>query len=310
MASALNSSGTGSSGVRQPHHAGRFAAMLLPVLFVVLTGCGITQKHYALRGRVIAKASNQVTVSQEEIPGFMPAMTMPYTVKDPEAMQQVQPGEFITADLIVTRGNKDHWLENIVVIGTGRESVSTTTDANAIEVENGAPVAGQPIPDVKLVNQDRKTIHLSDFKGKVLLVTFFYTRCPFPDFCPLLTSEFASIQRELLKTPDVYKKTHLVSITLDPAYDTAPVLRKYALSYLNNDSSGFAHWDFVSTSPADLATFAAAFGLTYSQTEKQFTHNTRTVLVGSDGTVASIWDGTAWRQPELIDAIRRATLGG
>ena len=308
MASAPNSRGDESIGRREPRLFGHLTLVLFSVLFVVLAGCGLTQKHYALQGRVVAKTPNQVTVAQEEIPGFMPAMTMPYTVKDPEAMRQVQPGEIITADLIVTRGNKNHWLENIVVIGTGRESVSTTTDANAIEVENGGPVAGQPVPNVKLINQDGKAIHLSDFKGKVLLVTFIYTRCPFPDFCPLLTSEFASIQRELFKTPDTYKKTHLVSITLDPAYDTAPVLRKYALSYLNNDASGFAHWDFVSTSPEDLGAFAAAFGLTYSQTEKQFTHNTRTVLVGLDGTVVSIWDGTAWRQPELVDAIRRATL--
>ena len=84
---------------------------------------------------------------------------------------------------------------------------------------------GTEIPDVKFVNQDGKTIHLADFRGKAVLVTFIYTRCPFPDFCPLLSHEFAAMDRELKKTPRDYERTHLMSISLDPAYDKPPVLR-------------------------------------------------------------------------------------
>jgi protein SCO1 len=282
--------------------------LALALVFAILGGCRSSQKHYVLRGRVLAKSSHQLTVSQQDIPGFMAAMTMPYPVKDPEGLGVVQPGDAITAELVV-QGEKNYWLENIVVIGNSHTSVSTDTGETDIEDENGAPVLGSQIPDVRLINQDEKTIHLSDFKGRAVLVTFIYTRCPFPTFCPLLSSEFASVHRELLKDPELYKKTHLVSISLDPAYDTAPVLRKYGLGYLKNDSAGFAHWDFASTTPGDLKTISGAFGLTYSKQDNLITHTMRTVLVARDGTVVKIWDGSEWRQSELIDAVRRAAAG-
>jgi protein SCO1 len=284
------------------------ALVVIVFVFGVLAGCRSSQKHYALRGRVLARSADQVTVNQQDIPGFMPAMTMPYPVKDPEALQQIQPGDSITAVLVVN-GKKEFWLENVVVIASrGQGSVSTAADATAIE-ENGESLLGQPVPDVRLINQDGKTVHLSDFKGKAVLITFIYTRCPFPDFCPLLSNEFASIHRELLNSPEVYKKTHLMSISLDPANDSPPVLRKYALSYLHNDPSGFAQWDFVRTSPEDLATLAKAFELTYFAQDGLITHNMRTILVAPDGKVANVWDGSEWRQPELVDAMRRVASG-
>jgi protein SCO1 len=291
--------------------SGKFSRALavgLVCLSTVIAGCGLLTKHYSLRGRVLAKSTSDVTVNAENIPGFMPAMTMPYPVKDLESLEKVQPGDAITADLVVQ--GKTYWLDHVVIIGSqGRGSFSTATDNSDIEDENGYSVIGSPVPDVKLVNQDGKTIHLADLKGKTVLITFIYTRCPFPTFCPLLSSEFASIQRELAKTPDLYKKTHLVSVSLDPAYDKPPILRKYGLGYLKGDSSGFSHWDFVATSPDDLKTFAGAFGLTYFEEDNLITHSMRTVLVKPDGTVANVWDGSEWRQPELLDAMKQATPG-
>jgi protein SCO1 len=288
----------------------------LAFVFAAVGGCGSSQKHYAFRGRVLVKNSDQLTVNQQDIPGYMSAMTMPYPVKDAKALEQVQSGDEITADLVVN-GQK-YWLENVVVTGSGDGSVSAAADnggapastaIDTIEDENEHSMVGAQLPDIPLTNQAGKTIHFGDFKGKTVLVTFIYTRCPFPTFCPLLSSEFTSIQRELLKDPELYKKTHLVSISLDPAYDTAPVLRKYGLGYLKNNSAGFAHWDFVSTKPKDLQTLAGAFGLTYFKQKNQLTHGMRTVLVKPNGTVASIWDGSEWRQPELLAAMRQATVG-
>ena len=96
-----------------------------------------------------------------------------------------------------------------------------------------------------------------------MLVTFIYTRCPMPDFCPRLSSEFARIHNELKKDPDDYNKTHLLTISFDPKYDTPAVLRKYGLNYLDGDKSGFSHWDFASTNPDDMRRVAEAFGLEY-----------------------------------------------
>src|SRR5579864_8454115 len=138
---------------------------LLALIFMLAAcgGCGISKKHYAFRGRVVAKNSDQLTVNQQDIPGFMPAMTMPYPVKDPEALAKIQPGDEITANLVVNN-DKSYWLENVVVIGSvGRGSTTTAIDTTVIEEANGSSIIGAPVPDVPMVNQDGKTIQLSNF---------------------------------------------------------------------------------------------------------------------------------------------------
>jgi protein SCO1/2 len=275
------------------------ALLALVLAFGVLGSCGPSSpKHYALRGHVLSKDNDLVTVSHEDIPGLMSAMTMPYRVKNPAEFEKVEPGDSITADLVVD-ANKNNWLEQVVITDrSGRDSLPSIT---ADELEPGAE-----IPDVKLINQDGKTIHLSEFKGRAVLLTFIYTRCPFADFCPLLSHEFAALDRELIKTPGDYKRTHLMSISLDPAWDKPPVLRKYGLIYLQGDPAGFAHWDFVATAPEDLKKLAAAFNLTYFEKDNQITHNLRTVLLGTDGTVQKVWSGNEWRKQEIVDAVRQA----
>ncbi len=246
---------------------------------------------------MLAKSTDQLTVNHGDIPGLMPAMTMPYTVKDAGEFQKVQAGDSITADLVV-EGDKN-WLQHVVITdSSGRDSIFATT---AEDLEPGAQ-----IPDVPLIDQEGKTIHLSDFKGKAVLITFIYTRCPFPTFCPLISNEFASLQNELLKAPGDYARTHLVSISLDPAFDTPPVLRKYGLGYLHGDPAGFAHWSFASPTPADLGKLAAAFELTYYTQGNVITHSLRTVLLANDGTVVKVWAGNEWRKQEIIDSIRQA----
>jgi protein SCO1/2 len=265
--------------------------------------CGSGQKHYVLKGHVLAKDPDDafVTVSHDEIAGLMPAMTMPYRIKDSAEFARVQPGDTITADLVMD-AKKTGWLEKIVITDrSGRDSLPSITSD---ELDTGAE-----IPDVKFFNQDGKEMHLRDFKGKAVLLTFIYTRCPFADFCPLLSHEFASLDRELKKTPGDYDRTHLVSISLDPAYDKAPVLRKYGLTYLQGEAAGFRHWDFVATSPEDLKQLAAAFNLTYEQKGAIITHNLRTVLLGPDGTVYQVWSGNEWRKQEIADAMRQAAAG-
>jgi len=277
---------------------------LLAVILLGLGACSSSPKHYALKGHVLNKDidNNFITVSHQEIPGLMPAMTMPYLVKDPAQFGSVQAGDDITADLVVD-AKKTGWLEKVAV--TDRSGRDTLPSITSDELDIGAE-----IPDVKFLNQDGKEVHLRDFRGKAVLLTFIYTRCPFADFCPLISHEFASLDRELKKTPGDYKRTHLVSISLDPAFDKPPVLRKYGLTYVQGDAAGFRHWDFVATSPEDLKQLAAAFNLTYEQNGSLITHSLRTVLLGPDGTVQKVWSGNEWRKQEITDAMREAAAGG
>src|SRR5207237_3335471 len=179
----------------------------------------------------------------------MPAMTMPYKVSSPLAAAIVEPGDKIAADVITDNG-KDYRLDNIRITDTsGRKTPKAAAAVHALP-------PGSRAPDLELVNQDGKPIRLADFKGKALLVTFIYTRCPLPNFCPRLSSQFAKIQTDLAKMPDDYARTHLLTISFDPKYDTPEVLRKYGLAYLHDDASGFSHWDFASTAPDKMEKLA------------------------------------------------------
>ena len=277
------------------------AIILLVAALTLLGGCQPQEKHYTLRGRVVAKSAvnGQLTVDNDNIPGFMQAMIMPYPVKDPQGLAEVEPGDRITADVVV-KNNDNYWLERLTITDqSGRGSVPAVTTPHEL-------MPGEAVPDVPLINQDGKTLHLSQFKGKAVLLTFIYTRCPLPTFCPLISSEFAAIQSDLAKDLPNYDRTHLVSISLDPQYDTPPVLRKYGLAYLRDDASGFAHWDFVSTTPADLQKLASAFGLQYLEQNNQISHSMNTILLASDGTVAERWPGNEWKTSEVTAALKKA----
>lgn len=267
--------------------------------FSFATACQPGAKRYQLRGQVMDKnlATNEITVNHEDIPGFMPAMTMPYKVKDPAVVQEVEPGDQIAAEVVITSDGTNYWLEDVRITNeSGRKSTPPPAPLQRLTI-------GERVPSLPLVNQDGKTIHLDDFKGKAVLLTFVYTRCPMPNFCPRLSSQFARIHDDLAKTPDLIAKTHLLTVSFDPKYDTAPVLRRYGLAYLDNDASGFAQWDFASAAPSDLRKLANAFGLIYLEQGNQISHSMDIVLISPQGKIVKYW-ATDWTTAELEDALR------
>jgi protein SCO1 len=277
------------------------AAALAWGCLVLMAGCRSSAKHYRLEGQALAKdqATRRVTVNTKDIPGFMPAMTMNYTVRDPQGLQQIEPGDRITADVAVNHGN--YWLEHVTIVD--RSERGAITGSRPPVLSPGAHVA-----DVPLINQDGKIVHLSDFRGKAVLLTFIYTRCPFATFCPLITRQFAQIHNILADTPSIYQRTELVSVSLDPEFDTPPVLRKYGLTYLKNDPSGFAQWEFVSTTASNLERLASAFGLVYYKQDNLITHSMNTILFAPDGAVKQSWAGNDWTPSEILTAVKKLAL--
>jgi protein SCO1/2 len=276
---------------------GALAAVCLALL---AGGCPPRAKHFQLSGTIISKSvdTQQIVVAHDDIPGFMAAMTMPYSVHDPNGLEQVQPGDRIVADVVV-QSSSNYWLEHILITdqsGRGKPLPGATT----------APLAaGATVPDVPLVNQDGKTIHLSEFKGKAVLLTFIYTRCPNPDFCPRVSGQFAALEKELAQSPSDSARTQLLSISLDPAFDTPPVLRKYGLAYMGGDPAGFAHWEFAVSSPDDLKQLASAFDLVYFQQDNQIVHSMDTVLIAPNGTVAQTWSDNDWTTADMLSAVEK-----
>jgi protein SCO1 len=274
------------------------ACLLAALLCISLSGCGSSDKHYTLIGRVISKvpATRAVVVDHEEIPGFMAAMTMPYAVADGVDLSGIEPGDRIRADIDV-KPDGQYALDRI--------SVTDSSHREKAPKETKQLWPGQEIPDVELVNQDGKMVRLSEFRGKTLLLTFIYTRCPMPNFCPRLSSLFAAVNRELAKSPKEYERTQLLSVSIDPKYDTPPVLRKYGLAYLNEDPKGFAHWQFTAPSPENLRKLADAFGLIYVEEDNQISHTMSTVLIGPDGKLAKTWNMSDWTVAEAMTAIQQ-----
>ena len=171
-------------------------------------------KRYSLKGRVISvdKKAGTANIDSEPIAGFMDAMIMPYIVKPSSTLDQLQPGDSITADVVVEPDK--YWLENVKVIGHSKAPAGTPTATAHI------PNPGDPVPDFKLINQNGKRISLHQYRGQTLLLTLIYTRCPFPDFCPRISHEFAAIDGQVRADPARYGRTHLLSISFDPAHDT------------------------------------------------------------------------------------------
>jgi len=267
-----------------------------------------TEKHYDLKGKVVAvdKGQRTITVAHEEIKDYMPSMTMPFNIKDDWVFEIAAPGNQIAANLIVD--GTQSWLEEVVL------TEDTTSGAGTTPVEGTGPNAGTEAPDYRLVNQDGKTIRLHDYRGKALLLTFIYTRCPDPDQCTLMSSNFAAIDRELQKQPELYNKTHLLSISFDPAYDTPKVLRSYGAAYTGKYSDeNFAHWEFASGSADEVKGVAQFFGLRYFQDTpsgtEQVIHSLRTALIGPDGKVVKVYRGNEWKPEELLKEIEAALKG-
>lgn len=259
-------------------------------------------KRYELKGKVVSvdRAQQRVTISHEEIRGYMDAMTMPFTVKDTAIVPDISIGDAIQATVVVTDENIV-WLEDVILTkpATKLTDAEQPTDAHAVK-------PGDVVPDFALVNQDGKPIRLRQFKGKTLLLTFIYTRCPLADYCPLMSNNFAEVDRELKKNAKLYDSTHLLSITIDPEYDTPKVLRSYGGAYTENyTSETFKHWEFATGTMDQVKAVAQFFGLTYYPEKDQLIHSLRTAIITPDGKVAKIYTGNEWKPAEALSDLQQ-----
>ena len=269
-----------------------------------------TEKRYDLKGKVVAveKDKHLITVAHEDIKDYMPGMTMPFTVGEQaewvfEPPHEVVAGDQITATLIVDGARA--WLEDIVITKEGTET-AIPVPGQVIEAK-----AGDEVPNYRLVNQDGKAIHINDYKGKTVVLTFIFTRCQDPDQCTLMSSNFATIDHELEKQPELYGKTHLLSVSFDPEYDTPKVLRSYGAAYTGRyTDETFAHWEFASGSTDEVKGIAQFFGLRYYKDtqsgKEQVIHSLRTVVIGPDSKIVKVYRGNDWKPDEVLKELQAA----
>jgi len=285
---------------------------LLPLLFCTLaihslTGCHTAPpaseaapqfKTYPLRGKVVStnSATGEVTLDAQAIPGYMEAMTMPYKVRDTRMIGELHPGDLVTADVLVSQGaDASVFVDHFVIIGQAKPDYVP-------KIQYHVPAPGDQVPDFRLINQDGHPIRLDQFHGKALLITFIYTQCPLPDFCPRVTRNFAIIEKSLAQYPALYAKTHLLCASFDPAGDTPARLKSYGETYMGAAApKAFSHWDFAVSSKKELPTLAQWFdvGLTNEQ-NGTITHTLSTTLIGPDGKVLRFYPGNDWTPEDVL----------
>jgi protein SCO1/2 len=260
------------------------------------------EQRYELRGTIVDvdRDDQRVTIQHEAIPGYMDAMTMPFRVKDARLMVAMAPGRVVSADLVVA-GNAS-WIENVVVTTNPGAPSTPSRVEGATE-----PTPGARAPDFSLVDENGRAVSLATYRGKAVALTFIYTRCPLPDYCPLMTNNFGEVERALAGDEKLAASVALLSISIDPEYDTPAVMRRYARDFAAGPNGDVPkNWSFLTGDAARVRSAAEAYGLIYETEAGQIVHTLRTAVVAPDGTLLKVYRGNDWKAEDLARDLAEA----
>lgn len=263
-----------------------------------------TNPHiYLARGVVkeLAPDGKTVKIRHDEIPGYMPAMTMPFEVRNTNELAGLKPGDTVSFRMIVTAD--DGWIDRVKKLDVAEKTGAPTTGPFRL-VRDVEPLAiGDPLPDYTFTNQSGQAVSLSQFRGQALAITFLFTRCPYPTFCPLMANNFAKAQQQLRATPNGPTNWHLLTLSFDPDYDTPARLKTYA------EQHGYdpKHWTFATGRLIDLTALTEQFGMFFWHDQTGgISHNLRTVVVDARGRVQKIIPENQWKPDELVAEMVKA----
>lgn len=255
-----------------------------------LTSCA---HHYRAQGVVLAvdRPNQAVTISHRAIPGYMEAMAMPFPVKRPEDLNGLVPGARVNFQLEVGKN------------GTVARHIAVQASAGLEDVPLPKPVdklaIGSGVPEFALTDQRGQLVKLSGFRGQLVAIDFIYTRCPLPDVCPRLSANFARLQKRFSG------KIILLSITLDPRYDTPEVLADYGRRWQANA----AVWHFLTGADQEIQRIAGNFGLVYWAEDGLITHQAATAIVSTEGKLAALLEGSSFTSQQLLDLVQAQLTG-
>lgn len=270
-------------------------------LTLLAGGCSrASVREYELRGQVVAvdPARQEVTIRHEDIPQFMPGMTMAFKVAEKNLLDGRVPGDLVKGRLVV-RDTAAH-LRTLDRIG-----FSTLPEAVTSPPRIATVVPGEPVADATFVDSNGASRRLSDWRGQVVGVTFVYTRCPVPNFCPLMDRHFKAVQDRIRSDAALAGDVRLLSVSFDPTHDTPSVLSTHA-ARLQADPS---IWQFVTGAPDEVDAFAAQFGVSIlrgTATDQEIVHNLRTVVIDAHGRLVTVLNGSEWTPSTLLEALKNA----
>jgi protein SCO1/2 len=263
--------------------------------------------------RSVAVDSGSVLIRHEAVPGFMSAMTMPFKPADPAILPSLKPGDRVEGTLSVEMQDgavADYRLVDLKVTEPGKSTAEPAKSAPLVlDVSKGKVhlrqqphrlEVGEPVPDFAMTGQDGQSIRLSDLRGKVVVLTFIYTRCPMPDFCPYMDRRFSEVAQHLSSFPNRAKDIRLISVSFDPEHDTPAVLREHA----RIRGAAPPLWSYAVASHEELAKVAAPLGLLVEPSGPEIAHNLCTAVIDRQGRLARLAVGTQANQWETSDLLK------
>jgi protein SCO1/2 len=260
-----------------------------------------TNQSFRVHGlvRAVPEGGRTLVVRHDEIPGYMPKMTMELNLRNPAEARGLAAGDEINFQLVATE--ETHWIEGIERLGRAVEPAEPPPAAAKSALPELKP--GDELPDAGLLAEDGRMVRFTDFRGRALAFTFFFTRCPLPDFCPRMGQHFRQARELLLARPGAPTNWQFLSLSFDAEFDQPGVLTRYAQAYRGSDSD---RWLYAAASPAVLSTLAPRLDFLYAREDGGFSHNLRTVVVDPRGRIHRQFDGNQWTAAELAAAVAEA----
>ena len=265
-------------------------------------------KRFPFKGKVVSvdRAAKKAKIDHEAVVGYMEAMTMDFPVHADMVWDELTPGAEITGELVVDSSSKDgYWLENLVISAPAKAGQAD------VPVNDHFAQVGQEVPDFSLTDQDGKKISMKDFRGRAFAITFIYAKCPLPDYCIRMSTNFSDLARQVNADAALKDKIRLLSISFDPANDTPEKLRSYGLGYMGKGATEIGVWKLAVGSDAEVRKIADFFGLRYEVDQNDSTkinHSLITAVIGPDGKVTKIFAGNEWTPAQLLKELE-ASLG-
>jgi protein SCO1/2 len=243
-----------------------------------------------------------LVIAHEEIPGYMMAMSMPFEVRDTNEMAGVVAGDRLVFRMRVTQ--TEGWIEGLEKVGFD--------PTVAPELRKGVRVVplvdplyvGDEVPDYTFTNQFGEPFQLQSLRGQVVGLTFFFTRCPYPTFCPRTTSQFGEVAEALAAKDAGVTNWHLLQISFDPDYDSPKALKAYA------EQHGYdpERWTFATADMQVLDAVTEQFGCEFGRDGEFYSHNVRTVVINPQGEVSLIITGNTWQVEAMVQSMREAAV--
>jgi protein SCO1/2 len=257
---------------------------------------------FAVRGVVKDIKANESTivVQHEAISNYMDAMTMPFKVKEAQLLTPLRKGDRISFQLQVT--STESWISQIDKIA-GTPVEDQTRPAGSSANQAAGAVSRHPLLDFKFTNELGQAVSLSDFQGQALGITFFFTRCPIPDYCPRLSKNFQEACQKLSAIPGGPTNWHFLSVSFDTKFDTVPVLRAYGEFYHYDP----AHWSFITGPAEQIGELARLSDVKFDPDGGFFNHNFRTLIIDAGGHLQMSFPIGGNLSDAIVEEIRKAT---